>query len=355
MAKKKEETFLDFLEDKYKEYIITEKPDENIDAIHTGSISLDFATGIGGIPIGRFTEIYGAESCGKTTLCLNIAKQVVNSGKKVLYVDMEHGIDYSYVNAVVGDLDKSNFILVAPDLSDECFDIAEVGIRSGEFAFIVIDSLGNLVSKLERENPFEKDTMGRISRDLSKFLRRNSHGIRTSNTAFVFINQVRDKIGAYIPTVESPGGHALRHICSLRILLSNTGSKNSQITMGDVAVGITVNLSIRKNKLAKPFMSASFPIIWGKGIDSERDLVDFSENLGVIKRAGAYYRYNIDGVETNLGQGLPATIAYLRDNKEVLDKITKQCYDIMYETRKITTEEEKGDEDEQNDRDETII
>lgn len=356
MAKKKETGFLSFLEDKYKEYIITEDTNDSIQAIHTGSISLDFATGIGGIPIGRFTEIYGAESCGKTTLCLNISKQVVNSGKKVLYLDMEHGIDYSYVNAVVGELDKENFILVAPDLSDECFDIAEVGIRSGEFTLIVIDSLGNLVSKLERENPFEKDTMGRISRDLSKFLRRNSHAIRTSNTAFVFINQVRDKIGAYVPSVESPGGHALRHICSLRILLSNTGSKNSQITMGETAVGILVNLSIRKNKLAKPFMSAQFPIIWGEGIDSERDLVDFSENLGIIKRAGAYYRYMLDGVETNIGQGLPNTIAYLKEHKDVLDKIKEECYNVMKETRKLTEEDVKeGDEDEQNNRDETII
>lgn len=348
MAKKKD-SFLGFLEDKYSDYIITDHSYDLISAIPTGSISLDFATGIGGIPVGRFTEIYGAESSGKTTLCLNIARNVYNSGNKVLFIDIEHGIDYGYINAIVGEVDPDRFILVAPDLSDEAFDIAEKAIASGEFRLIVLDSLGNLVSKAERENPFEKDTMGRISRDLTKFLRRNSHGIRTSNTAFIFINQVRDKIGAYVPTQESPGGHALRHICSLRISLSSTGSSKARLTVGDNDIGIVVTFSIKKNKLAKPFMTASFPIIWGVGVYGEKDLVDFSENMGIIKRAGAYYKYTLNDSEITLGQGLQATIDFLKNNQEVLDSIKKECYDIMYKTRKLTAEDlEKGLDDEED-------
>jgi len=327
MAKSKD--FLKGFLEQYSDYVVTDEMYGDVRAISTGSLSLDYCTGIGGIPIGKFTEIYGPESVGKTTICLSIARNVILSGKKVLYIDAEHGLDYNYIRMIAPEATEENFILLQTDLSDDAFTASEQAIASGEFGCIFLDSLANLVSKRERANEFEKDTMGVIPKDLAKFLRRNSHAIRNTETAFVFVNQVRDKIGAYVPTLESPGGHALRHMCSLRISLASTGSKATRITVGDEEIGILTTFSIKKNKLARPFKSHFIPILWGIGIDRTRDIVELAEVIGVINKAGAYYRFEGE----NIGQGLGKTLEFLNQNKEVLDKVVEACYTIMRNER----------------------
>lgn len=322
---KKELSFGEYLDDKYGGIRLNK--DENVKSISTGSLSLDYCTGVGGIPIGRFTELYGPESSGKTTVMLETARNALLGGGKVLYFDTEHGLDQEMINEVVGkgtEVDSEWFVHVQTTLADTIFDLCEKALDSKEFSLIVIDSLAMIVSKAERENPFDKDTMGQAPRIISKFLRRNSDSIRESGTAFVFINQVRDVIGAYVHTMEAPGGHAIKHSCSLRISFSATSSKNNRIMVGDEEIGVVTNFVIRKNKLDRPFRTFSVPILWGYGVDRIRDVVEFASTLGVLN--GTYYKFNLDGVETNLGHGLQNTIEFLENNKDVLDKVIKACY-----------------------------
>lgn len=335
-------TFLEEIE-KYTEYL---KPDtdEKLQVIPTGSISLDYSTGVGGIPCGRFTEVYGPESSAKTTLALSTAKNVLNQGKKVLYIDAENGLDWDYIHAVVGEIaqDGENFFLIQPEKAEESFSIAEVGLRSGEFAMIVLDSIAVIASEREMKGELADANVAEISRIVSRFIKRNAYVMRKSNTAFIFINQVRDKIGSYVPTLESPGGHALRHICSLRIFLQASTSKDDRIEENDEIIGNYTRFTIKKNKVGRPLRSFSFPILFGKGIDRFRDYAVFGEVLGVIQRNGAYYSFG----DTRLGQGLNNTVEFLKSNPETLDKIKTSIYNMMTldKTEEITEESETGDE-----------
>lgn len=324
MAKKKS-SFTDKMLEDFGEKVLNNHKKE-VTAISTGSLSLDSAIGIGGIPRGMITEIYGAEGSGKTTIALCTAMGVANSGKKVLYIDSENLLNTELLKAVLGNkiLYPENIIIVTPDSAEDCFIIAESGIESGEFELIVIDSIGSMMSRKEKEVDFDKDTMMIIPRLVGKFIKRNSYGIRTSDIAVLLVNQVRDNVGAYVKSLSSPGGHVLHHQAAVRISLS----KGEDLKRGDQKVGILVKFVIKKNKLAPPFRSFTIPLIFGEGIDYLSDLLDFSKLIGVVQMAGPYYKF--EGV--NLAQGKAATRKFLEENPETLDKIVKVVYNTINKT-----------------------
>ena len=322
---KKNETFLERLIDKYGEEVVELGEDvkdiTNIKVIRTGSTSLDVSLGVGGVPLGRITTVYGPESSAKTTLSLSIAKNAIEAGYNVLYVDVENALDFAYIKAVLGEsFTHDRFILVQPEYAEDALTICENGINSGEFNLIILDSIGSLAPKKEKEDDFEKAHVAIVPRMLSAFLRRNAYSIRTKNIAFVFVNQVRAVIGSYVATESMPGGNALRHFSSVILALH----KSEQIKFGDEIVGSYSRFTVKKNKLAPPFRSSRFPLIYGVGIDRARDTVEFAEMLSVLEKRGTFYYFEGD----NIGQGLAKTSDYLSNNKEVLDKIAEKCYTI---------------------------
>jgi recombination protein RecA len=317
---KKELSFLERIEDKYGDFVVIdeEKEREKVKAISTGSISLDVSLGVGGIPMRRFTEIYGPEGCGKTTLCLGVAKNAIEQGYKVLYDDPEQTLDYSYVEAIVGKFDKSQFVLVQPETAEQALEIAEAGIQSEEFGLIVLDSIGALAPEKEKKDELTDANVGLVSKLMTKFSRRNAFDIRRMDVAFIGINQVRDKIGAYIPTMETPGGHSWKHILSVRIQLNRA----TDIEQDGEKIGINTKFVIKKNKLAPPFRTFTVPILFGKGIDSMRDLIQFAEMIGVLSKAGPYYKFEGE----TIGAGMVKTIEALYNNESLLDKVRTSCY-----------------------------
>lgn len=332
-------TFVDFMEDRfgdnYDKVVIT-KP-EKVEAIPTGSLSLDVSIGIGGIPRGRFSVIDGVESSGKTTLASSIMRNSLKAtGKKGLYIDTENQADYSYMELLLGkgNIEEQNIFLVQPKTSDDAFMVAEKAISLDDFGCIIIDSVAALSPEEEIKKGFEDSNMAIIPRDLAKFFRRNVFDVRTKQIAVVFLNQVRDNIGAYVKSYTTPGGHALRHYASVIITLS----KESDITLAETKIGIMSKFTVKKNKVGPPFRSFSFPIIFGSGIDTMRDLVVFAERLGVLTKGGAYYKFQGE----TLGRGMVDTLGYLNGNKEVLDSITSMCYNIVskYENEQVVEEDE---------------
>lgn len=327
MAKKKS-SFTDRILEDFGEKVLDNHTKE-VTAISTGSLSLNSAIGIGGIPRGMITELFGAEGSGKTTIALSTAMQVANTGSKVLYIDSENLLNTELLKAVLGTklTNPENIVIVTPDSAEDCFMIAEAGIESEEFELIVIDSIGSMMSRKEKEIEFDKDTMMVIPRLVGKFIKRNTYGIRTSNIAVLLVNQVRDNVGAYVKSLSSPGGHVLHHQAAVRISLS----KGEDLKRGEEKVGILVKFVIKKNKLAPPFRSFTIPLIFGEGIDYLSDLLDFSKLIGVVQMAGPYYKF--EGV--NLAQGKVATRAFLEANPETLDRIVKVVYSTINKTSSL--------------------
>jgi recombination protein RecA len=320
--------FMDELEDRYGEFVVV-RPDDDIEVIPTGSLSLDLSIGIGGIPRGKFTEVYGSESTGKTSLALSIAKQTILVLKEpVLYIEAEMGLGFDYIRSIMGEFDESLFNLVTVETAEQAFEIAEEGVKSGLFGLIVVDSLGALSPVKEREDKFTDSNVSLLARALTKFLRRMSFDVKASNVAFLFLNQVRDNIGGYTRSYATPGGHALKHFCAVRVSL--TKGKKIEDKPNKELIGIKVPFSVRKNKVAVPFRSSDFPIIFGEGISYKRDVLDFASMLGVIKKAGPYYKMGDD----NLGQGMNNAVEYLNKHPETLDKIVEMCYNVLKIERK---------------------
>lgn len=320
----KKTDFVTQMMDEFGEDIIEkEETSEDIKAIEvikTGSTSLDASLGVGGIPYGRITTIYGPESSAKTTLSLSIAKNAIEAGKKVLYVDQENALDHAYIHAIIGDFDTKMFVLAQPETAEQTLKICEQGVNSKEFGLIVLDSIGALAPEKEKEDEFDKASVGVVPRLVSKFLRRNAFSIRNNNVAFLVINQIRAVIGAYVPTNEMPGGNALRHFSSIIIYMT----RSELIKYGDEVIGALSKYNIKKNKVGIPFRSFFFPLMFGKGINTARDTVEFAEMLGVIDKRGSYYYYNGE----TMGQGVAKAEEYLNSHKETLDKIAKECYNI---------------------------
>lgn len=338
-------TFIKMIEDKYGEDIIERNEDvpyRDIKAIPTGSLSLDICTGIGGIPRGRFTEIFGVESSAKTSLCLSISKQAINMGLKVLYVEPENTLDHKYIEAIAGAMDNASFILAQPETAEQALYICEAGVKSKEFQLIILDSVAALAPQDEKKDDYDKAHVAIIPRKLSAFLRRNAYDVRNSDIAFIFVNQVRDKIGTYMGGVDTPGGHALKHFLAMRIQLARI--EDIEVVHDKdhkEKIGINSKFTIKKNKMAKPFRTFFFPFMFGKGIDYVADLVNFAEMLGILQRRGSFYTYEGEV----LGQGLVKTVKKIEETKEILDKIVESCYNtIKNETKSNSEEDDDVDE-----------
>jgi recombination protein RecA len=343
MSKSKITEFIEELQDKYgEEVIVTTESHLAKGVIPTGSLSLDISLGVGGIPRGTFTQIYGPESSGKTTQCLAIVKEALKLGVGVLYIDVERALDYRYIRAVVGDFDEKLLVLASPETAEDAFETAESGLDSGIFGLIIIDSLAAMSPEEELQKDFRDNSMTLLSRALNKFLRRNSFKVKNSDTAFIFVNQVRANFGSYMGGYTTPGGYGLKHFLAVTIKFT----KGTKISKGSgksrEIVGVLTKFSIQKNKLAPPYRGAEIPIIFGEGIDYLRDVIQFGERIGVIRRAGSYYRYE----DQTLGQGMDNSKQYLSTNPETLDKIVKSCYNIL--DNDVKEQEVEDDEQDEN-------
>lgn len=337
----------DFVEkvlERFGETVFVEENDV-VDAISTGCLSLDVSIGIGGIPRGKITEIFGSEGSGKTTIAMSIVKECLALGQKALYVDAENLLDYGLLKDMVGEsFNKEQLVILNPATAEDAFRMLEMGISSGNFSLIILDSVGSLAPKKEQEDEFEDANVALLARMVTKFLRRNSYTVKENNVALVLLNQVRDKVGSYMGGFETPGGHALKHFTSLRIALS----RGQELKVANETVGISTKFVIKKNKLSAPFRSYTIPIVFGKGLDKFSDLVDFATMLGVIKKRGSFYKFE----EESLGQGKISAGGYLKEHPEIVSKISEQVYDSINKyasldvdqvEKELALDEEKGE------------
>ena len=319
---KKETSFLDEILDKYGEEVAIKKYEEGIPAISTGSLGIDVSTGIGGIPKGRFTEIYGAEGSGKTTLLLNIARESIKAGERVAFIDTENSLDYAYAHDIIGDFTSDQLIIIQPESAEDSFEIAHSAILH-DYSVILFDSVAALSPEKELEDPMDKAQVALAPRLTSKFLRKVVYQVRQREVAFVFSNQVRANIGSYMGGWVTPAGYALKHYTSLRLFLQ----RSKEIKDGDVVLGHYINFTVKKNKVGKPYRQATTNIIWGKGIDYHRDVLSFGTLLGVIKSRGSYFGFEDDTIGSKAGA--TKTAIALSEDQELLDKIVKMCYNVV--------------------------
>ena len=339
---KAEKITVDDLQEKYLDKILKQfgdaivQEDAVVEAISTGSLALDASIGIGGVPRGRFTEIYGPEGSAKTTIGLTMSMNVIENGGRVLYIDAELMLSYDTIKLMLGKaMDPSKFILLHPETAEEALMVAETLMESGDIDLVVVDTVAAMEPKAERAKELDEFTVGEISRLLPKFFRKDSILVKKSNVAFVFLNQVRDKVGSYVQGYNSPGGHALKHHCSVIIALT----KGETTKIGTEAVGIKAKFVIRKNKLAPPFRSFTIPVTFGKGIDYHVDVLEFCEMLGVVQKAGSYYKFN----DNTIGQGRFAAAEFLEGNPDILKQIIDQTYAILSKDKSVIIEDTEDD------------
>jgi recombination protein RecA len=279
-----------------------------VEVIPTGSISFDLALGIGGFPRGRVIEIYGPEATGKTTLALHVIAEAQKRGGQAAFIDAEHALSPAYAARIGIDID--NLLISQPDFGEQALEIAEVLVRSGAVDVIVIDSVAALVPKAELEGEMGDSHMGLQARLMSQALRKLTAIVARSKTCFIFINQIREKIGIFIGNPETTtGGRALKFYASLRIDVRRL----SVIKDGESVVGNRAKVKIVKNKMASPFREAQFDIIFGEGISREGDLVDVGFETGILDKTGTWYSYNGE----RLGQGRENVKRLLKENKEL--------------------------------------
>ena len=283
-----------------------------IESISTGSISLDAALGIGGIPRGRITEIYGPESSGKTTLTLHIIAEAQKTGGYAAFIDAEHAMDPEYAKKL--GVDTDNLLISQPDTGEQALDITETLVRSGALDIIVIDSVAALVPKAELDGDMGDSHMGLQARLMSQALRKLTGSVSKSRTSVIFINQIRHKIGVMFGSPETTtGGNALKFYASLRLDIRRIG----QIKEGDQVVGNRTRVKVVKNKVAPPFKNTEFDIMYGEGISYEGDLLDLAVQADIINKMGAWYSFN----KEKIGQGKENAKRYLQDNENVRNEI----------------------------------
>ena len=287
----------------------------NVDAIPTGAISLDLALGIGGVPRGRVTEIYGPESSGKTTLCLHIIAEAQKMGGLAAFIDTEHAFDPTYAGKVGVDVD--NLYISQPDTGEQALEIAEALARSSAVDVIVIDSVAALVPRAEIEGEMGDAHVGLQARLMSQALRKLAGVISRSNTAVIFTNQLRMRIGVMYGNPETTtGGNALKFYASVRLDIRKTDA----IKNGNDQVGTRVKVSVKKNKVAPPFRVAEFDVLFNEGISREGDILDVATEMGIAEKRGAYYSYH----DTRLGQGREQVKEYLRKHPDTTWEIENQ-------------------------------
>lgn len=287
-------------------------PIQRMDIISTGSISLDAALGIGGVPRGRVIEVYGPESSGKTTLALTIISEAQKAGGKAAIIDAEHALDPNYARALGVDID--DLLVSQPDTGEQALDIAEMLIRSGALDVIVIDSVAALVPKAEIEGEMGDSLPGLQARLMSQAMRKLTAVVSRSRTSLIFINQLRMKIGVMFGNPETTtGGNALKFYSSVRMEIRRMAS----IKDGETIVGNRTKVKVVKNKVAPPFREAEFDIIYGRGIERVGDLLDLAATLEIVNKSGTWYSYK----EERLGQGRERVISTLKEQPEMLKSV----------------------------------
>ena len=304
-----------------------------VEAISTGSIGLDIAVGIGGLPKGRIVEIYGPESSGKTTVALHTVAEAQKNGGIAAFIDAEHALDPVYAKALGVDID--NLIISQPDTGEQALEITEALIRSGAIDIIVVDSVAALVPKAEIEGEMGDSHVGLQARLMSQALRKLTGSIKKSNCVAIFINQLREKVGIMFGNPETTtGGRALKFYSSVRLDVRRIDS----IKQGDKVLGNRTRVKVVKNKVAPPFKQAEFDIMYGEGISKVGDLLDIASDIDIVKKSGAWYSYN----DTKLGQGRENVKKFLQDNPDLIKEIDEKVrhYYKLDETRENAPEEE---------------
>ena len=311
-----------------------------VDSITTGSIGLDIAVGIGGLPRGRIVEIYGPESSGKTTVALHSVAEAQKNGGIAAFIDAEHALDPVYARALGVDVD--NLIISQPDTGEQALEITEALIRSGAIDIIVIDSVAALVPKAEIEGDMGDSHVGLQARLMSQALRKLTGSIKKSNCVAIFINQLREKVGIMFGNPETTtGGRALKFYSSVRLDVR----KIDTIKQGDKILGSRTRVKVVKNKVAPPFKQAEFDIMYGEGISKIGDLLDIAANVDIVKKSGSWYNYQ----DIKLGQGRENVKKFLADNMDLTNEIeekVRKYYKLGPEYRDL--EEDELNEDNQN-------
>ena len=298
----------------------------DIEAISTGSIGIDIALGIGGMPRGRIVEIYGPESSGKTTLALSVIAQAQKKGGTCAFVDAEHALDPAYAKKIGVDLE--NLLISQPDAGEQALEITDTLVRSGAIDVLVVDSVAALVPKAELEGEMGDQHMGLHARLMSQALRKLTSTVSRSNTLIIFINQIRMKIGVMFGNPETTtGGNALKFYASVRIDIRRVGSIKDK----DDVIGSQTRVKIVKNKVAPPFKVVDFDIMYGEGISKTGELIDLGMKAGFVEKAGAWFSYNGE----KLGQGRENAKLFLRDHPEIADEIENK---IRADAGHLTTE-----------------
>ncbi len=291
-----------------------------VDIIPTGSLALDAALGIGGVPKGRIVEIYGPESSGKTTVALHVIAEAQKRGGEVAFIDAEHALDPVYAEALGVDVD--NVLVSQPDTGEQALEITEALVRSGAIDVVVVDSVAALVPKAEIEGDMGASHVGLQARLMSQALRKLAGVISKSNCVAIFINQLREKVGVLYGNPETTtGGRALKFYASVRIDIRKT----DVIKNGADIVGNTVKCKIVKNKVAPPFKVATFDIMYGEGISKYSELVDLGVEFGIIKKSGTWFSYG----ETRIGQGKEVAKKFLRDNADISDEVEARIRECL--------------------------
>jgi recombination protein RecA len=285
---------------------------QDIQAVSTGSLGLDIALGIGGLPRGRVVEIYGPESSGKTTLTLSVIAQMQKLGGTAAFIDAEHALDPQYAQKL--GVDISELLISQPDNGEQALEIADMLVRSGSVDVVVVDSVAALVPKAEIEGEMGEPQMGLQARLMSQALRKLTANIKRSNTLVIFINQIRMKIGVMFGNPETTtGGNALKFYASVRIDIRRIGS----IKKGDEVIGSETRAKVVKNKVAPPFRQAEFDILYGEGISREGEIIELGVDHRIVEKSGAWYSYKSD----RIGQGKDNAREYLREHPETAEEI----------------------------------
>ncbi len=309
----------------------------DIEAISTGSLGIDIALGIGGLPKGRIVEIYGPESSGKTTLALSVIAQSQKKGGTCAFIDAEHALDPSYAKKIGVDID--NLLISQPDAGEQALEIADTLVRSGAIDVLVVDSVAALVPKAELEGEMGDSHMGLQARLMSQALRKLTSTISRSNTLVIFINQIRMKIGLMFGNPETTtGGNALKFYASVRMDIRRIGAIKDK----EDIIGSQTRVKIVKNKVAPPFKTVDFDIMYGEGISKTGELIDLGVKAGIVDKAGSWFSYNGD----KIGQGRENAKIYLREHPQIADEIeAKIRADAGHLTTEMIGDDEPIDED----------
>lgn len=314
----------------------------NIETIPTGSSSLNIATGVGGIPKGRITEIYGPESSGKTTLTLHIIAEAQKSGGKAAFIDAEHALDPEYARKLGVNIEE--LIVSQPDTGEQGLEICDMLVRSGSLDIVVVDSVAALVPRAEIQGEMGDSHVGLQARLMSQALRKLTGSINKSNTAVIFINQLREKVGVMYGNPETTtGGRALKFYSTMRLEVRKVES----IKSGDAILGNKTKVKVVKNKVAPPFKVAEFDIMYGSGISKEGDLLDCAVDAKIVDKAGAWYSFE----GNRIGQGRENVKNYLIENPDIMDKIEK----LVMENMKAKDSNSSDEDELQYDEDGVLI